>query len=209
MTPFYKLKDSELTHWLDNFVTNVTSSPAYYGLTQAQADQLVTDYQSWNTYYPAYLSAQQAAKVATLQKDEQRDSIVAFISQVANMIKARPTVTDANILELGLLPRKGTPGPRVPVTPTDLVATPKSSGEIVLRWSRGANTPTTQYTVETSETPNGPWFPAAFAVGVRVTTPAYAIGVPRFFRVFATRSGQDSDPSEPVVVYANADSLAA
>ena len=64
--------DAAFNAWLDNFVTYATANPANLGLVAGDLTPVTTAQTAWNTAYTANVTAQQAAKSATQQKNADR-----------------------------------------------------------------------------------------------------------------------------------------
>src|SRR5689334_20139871 len=110
---FYVGADARILTGSANFSTLITGAPTTYGLVAAQA----TAYAALNT---AYAAAYDAAKdpgtrttVTVAAKDQARRSLVASAKQLAAIVRSTASVTDSQLLELGLS-RRSAPTPIPP-----------------------------------------------------------------------------------------------
>ncbi len=109
---FYRKKDSELVAGSADFSAMITAAPTDYGLVAAQAPA----YASLNTAdaaaYAAAVEPSTRGRVTVEAKNQARKNLVAMARQYADYIIANATVTNAQLIALGLDPRtERTPGP--------------------------------------------------------------------------------------------------
>ncbi len=114
---FYSGTEDDLKVGSANLVTIVTPVPATWGLTSGQ----ITSYNTLATTYATKLALTQVAgtktKVTVAQKNEAKKALKLASVRMNRIISSIPTVTNDQLIELGLNPR-ATPGPRpFPTTP--------------------------------------------------------------------------------------------
>lgn len=181
--------------------TVITGVPNAYGVTQAQITALTTGDTDLNTAINGQASARNAAKAATQTKATKRKAVVTALTAISDTVYPNPLVTDQMLAAIGFAPRPTHGSPRIPLIPTNLVATPVANGTVRLKWDRAGNAPTVVFVIETS--PNGTaWSFLRSTTRLSYVAPGFPPGQPAWFRVSATTSTTSSLPSLPVSVYA-------
>ena len=71
--------DAAFNAWLDNFVTYATANLANLGLVAGDLTPVTTAQTAWATALSAHVTAQQAAKSATQQKNTDRVAVVSLV----------------------------------------------------------------------------------------------------------------------------------
>lgn len=95
----------------DNFLQQVQSDPAAFGLTPAQATELATSYASFTAQRAAYNAAKSALDGASEAQSQGRADLTTLLRTLAQLIQNRADTTDEQRRELRLPIRKDGPTP--------------------------------------------------------------------------------------------------
>ena len=106
--------EAQFTDWAEQFVDTLAKEPAVYQLSQAEIDELTSEFTSFDTQYKEAIAARDAAIAAVRAKDEQRQQLEASIRSTAKRIQADDRVSDPARRDAGLPIHKTT---RKPVPP--------------------------------------------------------------------------------------------
>lgn len=196
-----KLADTVLATEAGVITAQIVASPATYGLSLAQATEMADAATLFQEAIVAAENARNAAESATFDKDEQRQALVDVMSLYLNLMYATPSVTSAEIMTLGLEPRTTNKTPLIPSIPQSVLATPFADGTVKITWSRGENKYGMIYEVEVSDADESNWTVCATTTRQSVTLSGYEPGVPKWFRVRATKNGDYSDYSFNTGIY--------
>lgn len=104
---FYEGTDSEFLQSSLTFSSAITGSPATYGLTAAQATAYAD---AQNNYAGAYANTSNPGtrtRAAVATKDQMRAALESISRQFSDYIIREQTVSDSQLIELGLPPRSG------------------------------------------------------------------------------------------------------
>lgn len=110
-------KDLVLLNFAQTFLALITATPSLYGLLASDATSLGALVSDFATRLATALAEGTATKVARTAKNTSKKALVARLRQLARRIKAFPSLTPAQIEELGLRPNDHEPTP-TPVPPT-------------------------------------------------------------------------------------------
>jgi hypothetical protein len=109
---FFPHRDALLLLWADNFYGYISTGYATYGLTE----QMAEDFDSVRSSYATALSEcdpGDRSKTRVVAKNAARTALKSYARLLAKKVYATPTVTDAQLTQLGLTVRK-TPTPVPP-----------------------------------------------------------------------------------------------
>ena len=113
---------------------------------------------------------------------------------------ATETLTSEQIAATGFAVRDVYPTPSVPISVTDLNATPYANGEVTLNWERGNNPKATTFMVEKS-TDLTNWTTAGVTTRSKIKLTGFNPGEQVWFRVVSTKNEVYSTPSLTAVIY--------
>ncbi|HRI42571.1 MAG TPA: fibronectin type III domain-containing protein [Fimbriimonadaceae bacterium] len=192
--------DGQLNGALANFATVCDNNAGPLGLT----GPMVAEIEGAATNFSAELAASTAAKAARAaavqSKSTQKTTSKAIVSKYAKIFRANSAVSDELLAQL-MLPPHSTPGSESsPTTPLDLTASANGEGVTTLKWNRNGNIRGTIFQIEKRTSPSGAWS-ILDTTTRRTFVTASAPGQYVAYRVRATRSGQSSAPSTPVVLW--------
>lgn len=185
--------------------TAISAAPTSYGLTPLQATALAALLTAYNTNIAAWDAAEAALRSATQAKALAKASLTSNLADLAKIIYAFPGITDTLIAAAGLA-IYATPGTVTPVTPTDLIANPKPTGAVALKWNRSGNPYGVTFAIE-AKPEGGTYSVVAVTDASKFTLSGYTPGVATWFRVVAINRGLRSDPSLEVSIYHDAETF--
>lgn len=99
---FYLGNDAELYTGAQSFSTKITASAVSFGLTSALATQLATYTSGYVSAYDAALDPETRTRGNVAAKNTAKDLLRRYIADLAKIIIGTPSVTDAQIIDLGL-----------------------------------------------------------------------------------------------------------
>jgi len=99
---FYTGTDAELLSGSSNFSTLISEGPTVFGLTAAQATAYATLNTAYQTAYAVNIEPSTRTKVTVQNKNMARAALVAGARQLSDYIIQVPTVTDGQLVALGL-----------------------------------------------------------------------------------------------------------
>ncbi len=108
----YKL--GPFDEFAQNFLEQIQSAPADFGLTSAQATELSTSYAGFTAQRGAYNAAKSALDGASTAQSQARDALTVILRALAQDIQNRAETTDEQRRELRLPIRKDGPTPIPP-----------------------------------------------------------------------------------------------
>lgn len=118
---FLPSKDAELLAWSANFASLTTATPTAFGLVAAQA----TAYAALHTAFAGALETATEpttrTRAAVAVKNDARSPLKAMARELARVINAFPSITNAQRINLGLNPRAGELTPINPPTEQPVV----------------------------------------------------------------------------------------
>lgn len=193
------VKDLELQVWATNFATIAAANATDLGLTTAQTTLMTTYATLYSTKMTAVNVAKNAAKTAVTEKNGARGLVTDLFGGYAKAILANPDVTDGLKNELGM-----TVGPTSPTAvsePIDLVANPKPTGTVNLKWKRGDNSPSVSFVIEARFGLSPNWVMIGQTQRQDFKDTGRVPGEMISYRVIAQRGGVSSDPSNSTTIY--------
>jgi hypothetical protein len=197
--PWYGNSDAEIRQHGAQF----SSAAAIYlddvPFTEAEVAEFNDLMAAFGGAVEAWSAAETAARAARENRDLRRAAFVRALQRLGRKVKASPRLNDAVIVEFGMNPDRPATR-RLPVTPVDLIATGRASGENVLRWQPGDGLPGAVYLVEAS-VDGGPWVQLVSQMSRAFVHRGVTPGVFTLYRVTASRRGRYSAPSETASVY--------
>jgi hypothetical protein len=102
MPDYIPRTDADFLNWAENFSGYLTANYAALDLTQDDAVQVTTGYQTFEGDYSAHLSTVTAASAAKEKKDTSRDAAEELIRSYVRRIQANPDVTDTQRAAMGI-----------------------------------------------------------------------------------------------------------
>lgn len=130
---FTSQKDAALAAGSANFSTLISAQPTSYGLVAAQATSYASVNSVWQAAYAAASNPGSRTRSLVAAKNSARDAMCFAASNLAKVISATSTVTDAQRESLGLSVRP-IPTPRpAPGTPAEL-KTQLNAGALHMSW---------------------------------------------------------------------------
>lgn len=106
MPDFYPRRDSDLRDWAANFASQVSASPGHYGLTAQDAAAFAALEQAYAHWYAKSQAAATRTVVNLRMKDAARKAMMAKGRELAAVVRARPGVTNEQLVSLGLRVRR-------------------------------------------------------------------------------------------------------
>lgn len=113
-------KEDQFAAFVHNFVNQLTQHPDRYHIGTERVDRVTSLMNLWDTTVTDAVAARDAARAATLRKDQSRYSLEEVVRELSRIIQADPDVTDEDRELAGLPVRKTT---RTPVPPPKTVPT--------------------------------------------------------------------------------------
>jgi hypothetical protein len=169
--------DGVLLPFAGNMSTKVTSTPTVYGLTAGNATSLAGLLTAFTSALAVADTPATRTKTSVELKNAAKRVLLSTLRQFIKIIKAQPTVTDAQRIDLGLSPRDAGPSPGpVPLTRPFLAVDP--FGNVTVR---------DELTSERRGKPRGMVGAIVFAVILPDTAPAPTTPAEARFAGMATR----------------------
>lgn len=195
-----------MLQFFEQHVTVWAASPTAIGLTAAQMTQLATYINDARTSFDAQQDAIAVKLAATNLMYTKTDTLRSFGADLIKTIRAfAETTNNPDVYSDAQIPPPKTPTPvGPPETPTEITATINNFGYIVVKW-KGRRAAGTQFILQRQLAPlagkAGNWTYA----GTTTTNDYTDITVPTgyasvSYRVYAQRSGGQSDASTPVTL---------
>lgn len=192
--------DGQLNGALTNFASVCEANAAPLGLTGPMVAEIEDAAVNFSAELTASTAAKAAQAAAVQAKNTQKAASKAIVSKYAKIFRANNTVSDELLAQL-MLPPHSTPGSESsPTTPLNLVASANGDGVTNLRWNRNGNIQGTTFQIEKRTSPTGGWSihdTTTRRTFVTLSTPGEYVA----YRVRATRNGQSSAASTPVVLW--------
>jgi len=116
MADYIPSSDAEFNGWLGNFVTYASANLAELGLVAGDLDVITTAQTAWAGALASHVTAQQAAKSATQQKNADRAATVSLVRALAGQLQASADVDDTERAGLGITVPDAEPTPVGPPT---------------------------------------------------------------------------------------------
>jgi hypothetical protein len=100
--------DADFNTWQSNFINNLNTNKADFGLTNADITPLTATQSEWSSAYDAHTAAKAAADGAMQAKREARDVYESALRSMAKRVQSHSGTTDQHRAELGLKVQQGT-----------------------------------------------------------------------------------------------------
>ena len=200
---FYPRRDSELTGWLNRFVTACNTYATPLGISQGELATISAAADNFISSYDASESARQAAKGAVGTKDDAKRATAQTIRAFVREFQANPNITTEMRDAMGITVPSDSRTKTPPKTPLSPEAIGRTDGVNVISWNRNGNANGTQFVVEVSYDGGTDWDFAGVTTKAKFDHLNQIPGQTAYYRVFATRSGLNSTYSNSVVVYLN------
>lgn len=178
--------------------TVIAATPANYAMNSTNATLLATRATAFSGAFDALEEAKAAYDAAIKAKQIARESFTTLFTDLLTASVATPSVTEPNLALIGLLKR--TPRSVRPLRqPLSFAITPTATGLLECKWKRNQNTNATVFVIQ--QIIDGEWEQMWSGTRIRAVLAGYPQGVPATFRVIATKSDEESEPSLTVTVY--------
>lgn len=207
ISQMYNLEDPALGDTMSQVAAQVLAAPATFGLSVGQATEMSDSAELFNELLAAWNAARNAADTASYDKQTQREASLAVFGQYLNLMYANPAVSSSDLLSIGFAPRSTAKTPILPYIPQEPFATPFADGTVKLTWKAGDNKYGVIYEVEVSDADESNWTLLASTTKTRLTFNGFAPGVPKWFRIRATKNGDVSPYSVNAGIYIPAPGL--
>ena len=179
---------------------SVLATHAGYGVSTALVESLAGAGATLATLIDDARRAQDAAKAATLDKADGRETALAALNAIAAIVYNNGT-SDSMIQAIGFSPRAAGSRPAMPLPASDVTAAAFADGTVRLGWKRSGNRPSAIFQVERSLDGGATWRIVAATSQTKTTLAGYAPGEAAWFRVTVTNSVGASLPSGAAGVY--------
>jgi len=188
--PYYELSNEEFLPWLNNFTEKATAKKAQLPITDAQLAALTARRDSHQTKLNAQVAAEQAAKAATRDLNDDRAASNSEVGFFNTTFKADKSIPRELIIELGLRVSESKTSPP-PAVPLDLTVTANANG----------NKPNTIFVWEYQIEGETEWHYLISTSDTKTTHSKQKPGQQIAYRCKATRAGQESAYSNVAVAY--------
>jgi len=152
-------------------------------------------------------SIQGQAKIATIAKSEDLDSLITQMKNDLKKAEIDCTTTPQNLNEIGWGPRNEPTPIQAPTEPGALVAISESTGEIRLAWDKpdvDANRPVRNYIIERADVQESGSFGPFSLIATVYNNEAHLLGQPSnqrmLYRIKAVNAAGESLPSNTLLV---------
>lgn len=201
MTPYYKLGDTQLRTWADNFYQVATVNAAVLDLDPAELSSIDAARDAYVFALDNVAAARALSMGATATKNTEKGDLLDIVSLFANQFQSNPAVSDELIAELGLVVR-GEGGGTVPLYPADgLTATGCSNGVNALKWQANGNEPGTTYLIQAAYDGTTDWEYVDVTTKTRYDDGDQTPGRSVLYRIIAKRSDDQAPPSNVAALY--------
>ncbi|MDQ7799617.1 MAG: hypothetical protein RDU76_11860 [Candidatus Edwardsbacteria bacterium] len=102
MPDYLPRPDSVFDRWVADFIEYSTKHRSELGLTDGEAAELQKARNSWNQAFARHKLAQEAARLATEDKENKRAAVEQVIRKYVRVIQARPATTNKQRRGLGI-----------------------------------------------------------------------------------------------------------
>jgi len=178
----------------------IDGSPTTYGLTAANATQIVTTMTAFDNANSVADAAELAYREAVTARNTAREAAVAAFGKWLRLAYANPVVLDSSFAAIGLDARDAGPTPRPVTVPLNLEAVPNQDGTVKLKWRRNGNTSSTTFSLE-AMVEDSAWEIVGATNLAKIELTNYAPGTQVTFRVQAIKGADFSDYSNLVTIY--------
>lgn len=108
---FLPTNDNALLTWAQGFAQKITATPTAFGLVAGQATSMTAAVTAFSTVLATANNPATRTRAAIASKDAAKKPLQAMARDLARIINAFPTITNAQRIDLGLTPRSGTISP--------------------------------------------------------------------------------------------------
>jgi len=109
MPDYLPRPDSVFDRWVADFIEYSTQHRSELGLTDSEAAELQKARNAWSQAFARHQSAQEAARLATEDKEQKRAAVEQAIRKYVRVIQARPATTNEQRRGLGITPKQDEP----------------------------------------------------------------------------------------------------
>lgn len=102
MPDYLPRPDSVFDRWVADFIEYSTKYRSELGLTDGEAAELQKARKAWSQAFARHQLAQEAARLATEDKENKRTAVEQVIRKYVRVIQARPATTNKQRRELGI-----------------------------------------------------------------------------------------------------------
>lgn len=102
MPDYLPRPDSVFDRWVADFIGYSTMHRSELGLTDSEAAELQNARNAWKKAFARHQAAQEAARLATEDKEKKRTAVEQAIRKYVRIIQARPATTNQQRRELGI-----------------------------------------------------------------------------------------------------------
>lgn len=120
-TDYIPGNDAEFTMWSTAFVNSVKVAQEAYNLTEDEVTALETSANAWESSYTDMFSKRDAARAATVGKDNMRETFEGLLRSISQKIQSDPNVSEELKVDAGLPHRSSSRSP-VPVPTSTPIA---------------------------------------------------------------------------------------
>lgn len=198
--PFYELSNAEFLPWLINLINIINENRADLPITAAQITALEARRDSHEIKLNAQVAADEAAKAATRDINDDRVLTNSEVSFINTILKANKSIPRELLIQMGFRVSEGRTSPP-PNEPTNLIVMPNAAGYTDLKWSRNGNKQTTLYDIEAQYEGSANWVHVETVQTLKYRHTDQTVGKQVVYRVRARRAGQESGFSSAGVAY--------
>ena len=123
-------KDGPLLNWMNQFSSEITSTPTAFGLVAGQATAMAALVATFATKYAASIDPATRTKQAVQEKNDAKKPMKVMARNLAKVIQAYPSLTNGQRVLLGLTVRD-TPSPINPPTTAPVLEIVKTNGRLI------------------------------------------------------------------------------
>ncbi len=200
MANYAKFSDGALEAWYANFVDVSITNQLVLGLVPADITALEAARDDFGTARTARANAAAAAVASTVNKNNNRTSVLAIVGGYNALWQADSGVSDLIIADLGLTVHDETPSTIGVFTPLNFTASGQGNGNVTMKWQRNGNKWGCNFFVEVSTDNGVTWSLKTATTKARITLIGVTIQ-PTIYRVRAERNGTISGASSQSLVY--------
>lgn len=197
---FLPTQDANLIPWTENFIAVANVNLVMLGLATTDITTLTTKKTDFATGLNTAIAKHAESKAATDAKNLKRSSLATQLRALARQIQAKPGVTDAVKIQLGLKPSSPIPAPTGPFTPTDLTYEIISETTILLKWNRNGNPQGMNFVIEASPLPDKDYKMIDFTTKAFLEVTYRDPSGKTYFRVRAKKGEEASEPSNSILI---------
>lgn len=199
---WYNRSDTAYAIWDNNFQKQVSNNQGPLGVSDGELEEIQDADTAYQTALEALIEAKAAYEAAVINKNTTKQYSIDVNRKYVAQFQVIPGLSEEIFQSLDI-PARGTTGSKSPAsTPTNLTAFTETNGNVTVKYSRGANSKTTTFTIQKSTNGGTTWSSIYSSNRTRATLMGLSV-VPTQFRVFATRNGTISAPTQPVKVWSN------